>query len=260
MPDTETDPSTPGRGVAARSTTSPCGSAASPRSTRSNFDIKEGEILGLIGPNGAGKTTCFNVMTGVYQADQRRDPLRRQVRWRGMKRYQITKLGIARTFQNIRLFNVDDRPGERHGRRRRQQHRSGLLNALFRTPLHRPDGAPRRATQADRAARVRRHRGPGRRARREPLLRRPAPPRDRPGDGHRAEAALLDEPAAGFNPAEKQRLMELIRKVRDQGYTVLLIEHDMRPGHGRHRPDRRCSSSGARSPRARPPRSATTPR
>jgi ABC-type branched-subunit amino acid transport system ATPase component len=68
-----------------------------------SFDIKEGEILGLIGPNGAGKTTCFNVMTGVYR------PTRGEVRFRGqpltrMKRFQITRLGIARTFQNIRLF------------------------------------------------------------------------------------------------------------------------------------------------------------
>src|SRR5215213_10240334 len=68
-----------------------------------SFDIKEGEILGLIGPNGAGKTTCFNVMTGVYQATSG------QIRFDGaplakLKRHDITKLGIARTFQNIRLF------------------------------------------------------------------------------------------------------------------------------------------------------------
>src|SRR6185312_8692596 len=67
------------------------------------FDIKEGEILGLIGPNGAGKTTCFNVMTGVYQATSG------EIRFDGaplakLKRHDITKLGIARTFQNIRLF------------------------------------------------------------------------------------------------------------------------------------------------------------
>ena len=68
-----------------------------------DFSIRPGEILGLIGPNGAGKTTCFNVMTGVYQ------PTQGQVRFEGqalgkLKRYQITKLGLARTFQNIRLF------------------------------------------------------------------------------------------------------------------------------------------------------------
>src|SRR4051795_6314989 len=68
------------------------------------FDIKEGEILGLIGPNGAGKTTCFNVMTGVYQATSG------QVRFDGrplrkLQRHKITRLGIARTFQNIRLFS-----------------------------------------------------------------------------------------------------------------------------------------------------------
>ena len=68
-----------------------------------SFEIKQGEILGLIGPNGAGKTTCFNVMTGVYQATSG------EIRFDGaplakMKRYEITRLGIARTFQNIRLF------------------------------------------------------------------------------------------------------------------------------------------------------------
>ena len=68
---------------------------------------------------------------------------------------------------------------------------------------------------------------PGGRVRQEPALRRPAPARDRPGPGHEPKLLCLDEPAAGFNPAEKQSLMELIRTIRDRGYTVLLIEHDM---------------------------------
>src|SRR4051794_21203731 len=100
-----------------------------------NFDIKEGEILGLIGPNGAGKTTCFNVMTGVYQATSG------QIRFDGAplakrKRHDITKLGIARTFQNIRLFkSMTALENVMVGADARSK--VGLLNALFRTPLHR---------------------------------------------------------------------------------------------------------------------------
>ena len=76
--------------------------------------------------------------------------------------------------------------------------------------------------------RLRRHRRPGERRGPQPLLRRPAPAGDRPGAGHRAELLCLDEPAAGFNPAEKEELLSLIRQIRDTGLTVLLIEHDMR--------------------------------
>ena len=96
------------------------------------FDIKEGEILGLIGPNGAGKTTCFNVMTGVYQATSG------QIRFDGsplakLKRHDITKLGIARTFQNIRLFkSMTALENVMVGTDARSK--VGLLNALFRTP------------------------------------------------------------------------------------------------------------------------------
>src|SRR4051812_28701975 len=99
------------------------------------FDIHEGEILGLIGPNGAGKTTCFNVMTGVYQATSG------QIRFDGkplakLKRHQITKLGIARTFQNIRLFkSMTALENVLVGCDANS--RVGLLNALFRTPMHR---------------------------------------------------------------------------------------------------------------------------
>jgi branched-chain amino acid transport system ATP-binding protein len=189
------------------------------------FDIKEGEILGLIGPNGAGKTTCFNVMTGVYQATSG------QVRFDGrtltkMPRHRITQLGIARTFQNIRLFKSMTAlenvmvGADAHSR-------VGFFNALFRTPLHR-----RTEGEAQRAARELLE-FVGVSGRTDELAANLSY-----GDQRRLEIAramatkpkllCLDEPAAGFNPAEKQRLMELIRKVRDRGYTVLLIEHDMR--------------------------------
>jgi branched-chain amino acid transport system ATP-binding protein len=189
------------------------------------FEIREGEILGLIGPNGAGKTTCFNVMTGVYQATSG------QVRFDGrplgkLKRHKITQLGIARTFQNIRLFHsmtVLENVmvgADAHSR-------VGFWDALLRTPRH-------RHTEAESTARAKELlKIVGIRARPDELAANLSY-----GDQRRLEIAramatgpkllCLDEPAAGFNPAEKARLMDLIRRVRDEGYTVLLIEHDMR--------------------------------
>ena len=190
-----------------------------------SFHIVEGEILGLIGPNGAGKTTCFNVMTGVYK------PTSGHVRFLGQplsgkKRYQITKLGIARTFQNIRLFksmtaleNVMVGGDSRH--------RTGVVSALFGLPRHRNE----EKAGHERALELLRFMGLEQRA--DELAANLSY-----GDQRRLEIAramatgpkllCLDEPAAGFNPAEKKTLMDLIRRVRDEGYTVLLIEHDMR--------------------------------
>jgi branched-chain amino acid transport system ATP-binding protein len=190
-----------------------------------SFHINEGEILGLIGPNGAGKTTCFNVMTGVYQ------PTSGAVRFLGeplgrRKRFEITKLGIARTFQNIRLFgNMTALENVMVGAD--THHRTGVLSAMFRLPRHRVEEAEGRARAEELLEFMGLTRVSGELARNLPY-----------GDQRRLEIAralatrpkllCLDEPAAGFNPAEKAKLMELIRKIRDQGYTVLLIEHDMR--------------------------------
>jgi branched-chain amino acid transport system ATP-binding protein len=190
-----------------------------------SFHINKGEILGLIGPNGAGKTTCFNVMTGVYQATSgvvrfEGEPLGKR------KKFAITKLGIARTFQNIRLFanmtvleNVMV-GGDAH-------HNTGVLSSMLGLPRHRREESEGR----DRAHELLDFMGLGRKA---DELARNLPY----GDQRRLEIAralatgpkllCLDEPAAGFNPAEKTKLMQLIRKIRDQGYTVLLIEHDMK--------------------------------
>lgn len=190
-----------------------------------SFDIKEGEILGLIGPNGAGKTTCFNAMTGVYQLTSG------EIRLDGrslakIKRHKITKLGLARTFQNIRLFKAMTVlenvmvGADAHSK-------VGFWEALFRLPRH-------RRTESESFARAKELLDlVGITARHDELASNLSY-----GDQRRLEIAramatnpkllCLDEPAAGFNPAEKQRLMELIRKVRDQGVTVLLIEHDMR--------------------------------
>ncbi|KQX66643.1 ABC transporter ATP-binding protein [Angustibacter sp. Root456] len=190
-----------------------------------SFEIRRGEILGLIGPNGAGKTTCFNAMTGVYQ------PTSGQVLFDGeplgqRKRHAITKLGIARTFQNIRLFgNMTALENILVGAD--THHSTGVANALFRLPKHRRE----EEHGHDRALELLDFMGLRRRA---DELARNLPY----GDQRRLEIAralatdpqllCLDEPAAGFNPAEKRELMDLIRRIRDQGYTVLLIEHDMR--------------------------------
>ncbi len=190
-----------------------------------SFDISEGEILGLIGPNGAGKTTCFNAVTGVYR------PTEGDIRFNGesitdKKRFEITKLGVARTFQNIRLFRqMTALENVLVGAD--AQHRTGLLSALFRLPRHRRE----EQHGHDRAMELLRFMGIDRHA--DELAANLSY-----GDQRRLEIAramatdpkliCLDEPAAGFNPAEKATLMELIRRVRDQGYTVLLIEHDMR--------------------------------
>lgn len=190
-----------------------------------NFTLYEGEILGLIGPNGAGKTTCFNAMTGVYE------PTEGEIRFQGkrvsgQKRFKITKMGIARTFQNIRLFpemtaleNVLVGTDARH--------KTSVPGALLRLPRHWREEREGREKALDTLAFV------GIRQRAGELARNLSY-----GDQRRLEIAralatdptllCLDEPAAGFNPAEKESLLQLIRKVRDSGRTVLLIEHDMR--------------------------------
>ncbi len=190
-----------------------------------SFHINTGEILGLIGPNGAGKTTCFNVMTGVYQ------PTSGGVRFLAeplgnRKRFQITKLGIARTFQNIRLFhNMTALENVLVGAD--AHHSTGMASALLRLPKHRRE----EAEGVERAQELLAFMGLSRRA---DELARNLPY----GDQRRLEIAralatnpkllCLDEPAAGFNPAEKVKLLELIQSIREQGYTVLLIEHDMK--------------------------------
>ena len=189
------------------------------------FDIKRGEILGLIGPNGAGKTTCFNAITGVYRPTSGSvifdgEPLGR------IKRHEITRRGIARTFQNIRLWgemtaleNVVVATDARH--------RTSVPGAVFRSPRHRRE----EHTAIEKAVALLQfvgiaHRGEEK-AKNLPY-----------GDQRRLEIAralatepkllCLDEPAAGFNPSEKAALIDLIHAIRDDGYTVLLIEHDMR--------------------------------
>jgi len=189
-----------------------------------DFSIQPGEILGLIGPNGAGKTTCFNVMTGVYQAT------RGEIRFQGkplgkLKRYQITKLGIARTFQNIRLF-PDMTALENVMVGCDAHHTTSVGSAMLHLPRHKNEErhAHERSLEllefmgiADRADDAAKNLPYGYQRRLEIARALATSPK----------LLCLDEPAAGFNPAEKQVLMGLIRRIRDEGYTVLLIEHDM---------------------------------
>jgi branched-chain amino acid transport system ATP-binding protein len=189
-----------------------------------DFHIEEGEILGLIGPNGAGKTTCFNVMTGVYQATKG------EVRFDGQKltklpRYKITKLGIARTFQNIRLF-PDMTALENVMVGADAHHKSSIGSALLHLPRHtREEREGREKAEAllefmgiaDRGADAAKNLPYGYQRRLEIARALATEPK----------LLCLDEPAAGFNPAEKVELMGLIRTIRERGYTVLLIEHDM---------------------------------
>ena len=189
-----------------------------------NLEVREGEILALIGPNGAGKTTVFNVITGVYQATSGSVTFD-EMNLAGKKRHQITKLGIARTFQNIRLFG-DMTALENVITATDVHKKSGLLSALFGTP---------RARREERENRVRAHEilsfigideYSDRLARNLPygVQRRLEIAR---ALGTSPKLILLDEPAAGFNPQEKVELAATIKKIRDAGYTVLLIEHDM---------------------------------
>jgi branched-chain amino acid transport system ATP-binding protein len=189
-----------------------------------SFDIKEKEILGLIGPNGAGKTTVFNVITGVYQVTSGNISFLGKS-LKGRKRYRITRGGIARTFQNIRLWG-DMTALENVITATDTHKKSGLLSGLFGMPIS------RREEKADnaRAQEILDFIGIGeyadRLAKNLPygVQRRLEIAR---ALGTKPKLLLLDEPAAGFNPAEKIELAQTIRKIRDAGYTVLLIEHDM---------------------------------
>jgi branched-chain amino acid transport system ATP-binding protein len=189
-----------------------------------SFDIKKQEILGLIGPNGAGKTTVFNVITGVYQVTKG-DIFFEGKSLKGIKRYKITNSGIARTFQNIRLWG-DMTALENVVTATDTHKKSGLLSGLFGLPIsRREEKRDKQKAQeildfigigeySDRLAKNLPY-GVQRRLEIARAL------------GTNPKLLLLDEPAAGFNPAEKVELAKTIRKIRDAGYTVLLIEHDM---------------------------------
>lgn len=190
-----------------------------------NINLGRGEIIGVIGPNGAGKTTLFNLITGIYNPSEGRIYLE-ETDITGKKPYHIAELGISRTFQNIRLFKkltvMDNVKVGMHTRtksnlfdavfktgRRNREEREGEENALrileflhlkelrYHLAESLPYGAQRRLEIARCLA---------------------TNPR----------VILLDEPAAGMNEQETLELMKIIRRLKEDGYTILLIEHDMK--------------------------------
>lgn len=190
-----------------------------------SFQVNYGERVALVGPNGAGKTTFFNCISAVTP------PTSGQVLFDGMdvtrrSPHAVTALGIARTFQNIRLFRrmtaLENVATARHCRTR-----SGILACLVRTPSQ-------RAEEADAFDRARELLGFVGLSRWCDTAAGGLPY----GDQRRLEIAralateprllLLDEPAAGMNPSESQTLVELIRRIAERGVTIALIEHHMK--------------------------------
>jgi branched-chain amino acid transport system ATP-binding protein len=190
-----------------------------------SFSIEHGEIYGLIGPNGAGKTSLFNVLTGIYEPDQGTflfdgEPLDR------LKPNEVAERGVARTFQNIRLFqNLSALENVMIGRHVRT--RAGVFGAIFRDKATRAEEAAieRRAYElldyvgvASRANDLARHLAYGDQRRLEIARALATEPK----------LLALDEPAAGMNATETQGLKRLLEEIRRDGTTILLIEHDMK--------------------------------
>jgi branched-chain amino acid transport system ATP-binding protein len=189
-----------------------------------SFELDPGSIVAMIGPNGAGKSTVFNLVTGIYGLSSGSIVFDgRQLA--GLSTSRIAALGVARTFQNIRLFAfmsaLDNVMTGRHAR----MHAS-LLDALVHTPSERQEERRVRERARELLAFVSLDNVENSYARNLPY-----------GGQRRLEIAralasdpkllLLDEPAAGMNPREKDALVALIGKIRDSGVTVFLIEHDM---------------------------------
>lgn len=190
-----------------------------------SLSIQAGEIYGLIGPNGAGKTTCFNLITGLYRADSGHFALN-DTPYSPRNVEKVTRAGIARTFQNVRLFNemsvLENVMVGRHVRTH-----NGLWAALSRHRRARQEEAQTRELAwhwleftgiapfahyraCDLAYGHQRRLEIARALATEPLL------------------LALDEPAAGMNAAEKVALGELLQRIRNSGKTLLMIEHDVK--------------------------------
>jgi branched-chain amino acid transport system ATP-binding protein len=190
-----------------------------------NLTIEKGEILALIGPNGAGKSTIFNMVTGIYPPHEGSIYFGGE-KIDGLKPYQITAKGIARTFQNIRLFKdlsvLDNVKIGCHNHTK-----GGMWGALSRLPYVKKEeeGIEQKAFECLEIT--------GLSAKAEEKARNLSYGEQRRLEIARALAAnpkliLLDEPAAGMNSGEKVSLSKMVRKIRDMGLTIFLVEHDMK--------------------------------
>ena len=193
--------------------------------TEVSFSLEPGEILGLIGPNGAGKTTVFNVITGVYRTSGGSVTYDAQ-NVLGLPPHQVLSLGLARTFQNIRLFQqmttLENVMVAQHCRTR-----CGVWGAILRTPGQKREEKRIREKATEALEFM------GLSARAHELAANLPYGMQRRLEIARALATepkslLLDEPAAGLNPAESTQLMATIRRILDLGINVLMVEHDMR--------------------------------
>jgi branched-chain amino acid transport system ATP-binding protein len=190
------------------------------------MEVEKGEIYGLIGPNGAGKTTIFNLLTGVYEPTSG-DINIAGTRVNGLRPYQISRLGVSRTFQNIRLYpsmtvleNVIT-ACHRHSRQ-------NLVDAVFRLPRYFKDEREHRdfALELLKIFDLDKYKDEGGTSlpygnqRRLEIVRALAT---------RPQLLLLDEPSAGMNPSEQHDLTDLIKEIRDKfDLTIVLVEHNMR--------------------------------
>ena len=192
---------------------------------RVSLTVRAGEIFGLIGPNGAGKTTLFNIVTGLYAPESGTVSLAGQTLV-GLRPHAVARAGLARTFQNIRLFrNMTALENVMVGRHVRTH--AGVVGAILRGARTRAEEQAIRVHAQSLLDYVGLGAHAGTLARHLPY-----------GDQRRLEIAralatepkllALDEPAAGMNPSETARLMTLLETIRRDGVTLLLIEHDMR--------------------------------
>ncbi|BEV70694.1 MULTISPECIES: ABC transporter ATP-binding protein [unclassified Paludibacterium] len=190
-----------------------------------SLEIPRGAIYGLIGPNGAGKTTLFNVLTGLYMPDEGKFDFDGHDLFRA-KPHKVVAAGIARTFQNIRLF-AEMTALENVMVGRHIKSRAGALGAVLRDPRTRAEEAAIREKAwelleyvgiADVAEERARNLSYGHQRRLEIARALATEPK----------LLALDEPAAGMNPRETDDLKQLMSKIRDGGVTILLIEHDVK--------------------------------
>jgi branched-chain amino acid transport system ATP-binding protein len=191
-----------------------------------DMELNQGELIGLIGPNGAGKTTCFNLLTGVYIPTEG-DIVFNGERINGLAPYQVTRKGISRTFQNIRLFNeltvLENVKVAYHSLAKHS-----IFSSILRLPSHFSEEKVMEEKSIEFLKIFQLERFKDEKAKNLPY-----------GQQRRLEIAralaanpkllCLDEPAAGMNPQETHELMELIALIRKRfELTILLIEHDMK--------------------------------